>query len=105
MNVVEQQLLSALRETPIETDCSVSFGVLETLGYTTRHQQEQWLNRHRSPRDGKLWHATEEHWEYCCQPQAIERDPPPALRILLPAAGAPHSIVVKPLTPLKKRQT
>ena len=102
MNVVEQQLLSALHETPLETECSVSFRVLEALGFATRLQQEEWLTHHRGPQAGMRWQASDEHWDYCAQRPTIDRETAPPLRMFLPPASPPRSIVVKPLTPLKK---
>ena len=108
LNVVEQQLLSALRETPPETDCSVSVKVLESLGFIAVSQQEQWLCRERAPREGKRWYRSGDRWEYCVQPpEEGERDVkslglPSPLRAAT-SQVSPRSIVVKPLAPLKRR--
>jgi hypothetical protein len=102
LNVVEQQLLSALRETPLETDCSVSMQVLEALGHITPTQQEQWLSKHRTPRDGKRWFAAGDRWEYCTPAPEPERAPIAVPRPAAPRAAVLGSILVKPLTPLKR---
>jgi hypothetical protein len=104
LNVVEQQLLSALRETPTETDCSVSMHVLEALGHVSRFQQEQWLIRHRMPRQGKTWYPSDEHWEYRAEVAEVAAPPVHApLRAVSQPANALRAIVVKPLAPLPQR--
>ena len=107
MNVVEQQLLSALRETPPETDCSVSVKVLESLGFIVAAQQEQWLCRERAPREGKRWYCAGDRWEYCTQPPEDGGRDTKSLGLRPPVRAAsqisPRSIVVKPVAPLKRR--
>ena len=114
MKFVEEQLLSALRDTPAETDCSVSVKVLEVIGYKDHAEQERWLSQHRAPNGGKAWHMTGERWEYTANPDAsvpLQESFPlsphmPVPRNMhthspIPARVAP-SIVVPPVVPLKR---
>lgn len=106
MVVIEQQLLSALRETPLETDCSVSVEVLKSLGHRSPDMQHSWLAAHRPAANGKQWYCTGQHWEYCQQPpETADRKEP--LSVPLPTRSAPaaigtRAIVVKPLVPLRR---
>jgi len=101
--VIEQQLLSALRETPLETDCTVSVEVLKSLGHRTPDHQLVWLMTHRPATNGKRWHCTGGHWEYCeALPESQERLAPPFPARPAPTAIGLRAIVVKPLLPLKR---
>lgn len=106
LNVVEQQLLAALRETPAETDCSVSTHVLVSLDIVTSAEQEQWLSLHRSPRDGKRWFQVGDRWEYCRVPEVhwTERLAAAADSEASQAAARLRAIVVKPVSPLERRR-
>ena len=114
MKFVEEQLLSALRETPIETDCSVSVKVLEMIGLKTADDQQGWLTKHRAPSAGKGWHLTGERWEFTANPDAsvplqesfpLSPSMSPSRTIHthspIPPRVAP-SIVVPPVVPLKR---
>lgn len=105
LNVVEQQLLFALRETPPETDCSVSARVLESLGHATPAEQEKWLTLHRAPREGKRWFCSGDRWEYCVSPpdegrSEVLSSPMPA-RMVAATPVPVRAIVVKPVAPLR----
>lgn len=105
LNVVEQQLLFALRETPAETDCSVSARVLESLGHATPAEQEKWLSQHRPSREGKRWFCTGDRWEYCAsapdEGRAEVLSSPMPARIVAASPVPIRAIVVKPLVPLR----
>jgi hypothetical protein len=104
---IEQQLLSAMAETPPETDCSVSAAVLIQIGLMSRDIQREWLEGHRPARDGKLWHLTGDRWEYAAQasiPIPTETSfalPAPLATRVLPSEPRSVSVVVKPLAPIK----
>lgn len=115
LKIVEQQLLHSLRETPVETDCSISVALLRLLQLVTADDQRAWLDRHRAPQEGKSWRCIEERWVYTALPVEEEEprrpDAPLFPRAILPqrksappapAAPAPKAarMVVKPVRPL-----
>jgi hypothetical protein len=93
LKIVEQQLLHSLRETPFETDYSVSAAVLVLLRLTTAAQQREWLARERAPRDGRDWHCIEGRWIYTEQPASEEppRDRHPLFRFPPLSKPAPRT--------------
>ena len=108
MTSVEQQLIAALTETPIETDCSVSTAVLSGLGVKGKELQAVWLNSHRAAMEGKRWQNIGERWEY-----TTHLPEPVAVTVPLPSttgapswrtqakADRPHLVItVKPVRPL-----
>jgi hypothetical protein len=111
---VEEQLLSAFRDTPAETDCSVSVKVLEMIGCKEHGQQERWLTQHRAPHEGKAWHMTGERWEYTAHPDvsvSLQESLPLSPHMPAPRPKRSHSpinpratpaIVVPPVVPLKR---
>jgi hypothetical protein len=116
LKIVEQQLLHSLRETPFETDYSVSVAVLTLLQLATAEQQRRWLQEQREPRAGKAWHRIADCWVFTAQPEVeAPREPSPSLfpRPVLPksteAAPGPlraepalRRIAVKPVAPLRR---
>jgi hypothetical protein len=114
VKIVEQQLLHSLRETPFETDCSISVAVLASLQLATAEQQRVWLHRHREPRDGKQWHCIGGRWVYTARPEVEEPRKPDAPLFprphqqkqksakSVPAPTPPRvaRMVVKPVVPL-----
>lgn len=106
MKYVEDQLINALSETPLETDCSVSFSMMDLAGIRGEVEQLRWLSTRRSPVQGRLWHREKEHWTYA---NSIPVDPPRnvstsrAIRDTTPPIVIPR-IVVKPLRTLNLRR-
>jgi hypothetical protein len=103
MKVIEEQLLVALRETPMETDCRVSTDTLRVLSLLTTEEQFRWLCNRRPPGNGKRWQLSGQHWDFCAPPTdspAPAYEPPSWTSARAPAVGR---IVVKPLPPLVTR--
>lgn len=114
VKIVEQQLLHSLRETPVETDCSISVALLRLLQLATAEDQRAWLDRHRAPQAGKSWHCIAERWVFTAEVEEDEPRRPDALlfpRATLPQPKSPAPatapavpkvprMVVKPLRPL-----
>ena len=107
MTSVEQQLIAALVETPVETDCSVSMAVLNGLGLKGKELQAVWLNSHRAAMEGKCWQNFGERWEYTTQlPEPIAVIVPSPSTTGAPSwrtqakADRPHLVItVKPVRP------
>ena len=106
MKAVEQQLVSALRDTPAETDCSISMETLRALGLETPGEQARWLALQRPAGGGRDWHFFSGYWDFAATaivPAA------PAVFHGSPLWSGPASnahigrIVVKPLPPLETR--
>jgi hypothetical protein len=103
MKFIEEQLVSALRDTPLETDCSVSIKVLEMIGLKTAMEQHDWLAAKHPPRGTRGWRITTEHWEYSLpEIEPAELRPSCGLPPRLSAQQRPavSRIVVKPLPKL-----
>jgi hypothetical protein len=105
LKIIEQQLLNTLRETPFETDCSVSADVLRILGLLTPDSQRAWLNAQRPLQGVKTWHLHDTHWLYAEPPAEPDSPPsrPPLLSIAVPRAPSPPAVKVKPVLPLRRR--
>jgi hypothetical protein len=110
---VEQQLLCALKETPPETECSVSIAILRIIGHHQFAEQQRWLCEKRAPENGKAWHMSGEHWEYTAHPDESVSMPDsfPVSPHLAAAGGKrtyagkgsqPPIIVVNPVRPLQR---
>jgi hypothetical protein len=100
MKAIEEQLLVALRETPMETDCRVSTDTLRVLSLLTTEEQLRWLSHRRPPGNGKRWQLSGQHWNFCApatDSPAAEHEPVSRTSVRAPAVGR---IVVKPLPPL-----
>jgi hypothetical protein len=99
MKAIEDQLVVALRETPMETDCRVSTDTLRVLLLLTTDDQLRWLNHRRPPGNGKRWELSGQHWNFCAPTAgpAAEHEPLSRTSARAPAVGR---IVVKPLPPL-----
>jgi hypothetical protein len=106
---IEEQLVSILRDTPLETDCSLSVSAMELADIRGMTVQEEWLNERRPAVGARGWHLCNAHWEYGAPP--IEVQPRGQLGYAMPprlvSPPSPNmvvpQIVVKPLQPLTKR--
>lgn len=99
MKFIEEQLANALKETPHETDCSLSTAVMESAGVRGHEAQLNWLEARRPARDGKLWHRDAEHWTYS-ESLPFSQDAPSMFSLSLLGTRPPivvPKIVVKPL--------
>jgi hypothetical protein len=96
---IEEQLANALKETPHETDCSLSTAVMESAGVHGREAQQHWLELRRPAREGKSWHPGLEHWTYSAA-VPVPQESPRSFSLPLLATKPPiviPRIVVKPL--------
>jgi hypothetical protein len=105
---IEQQLISALAETPHETECCLSTAVLVSIGLAHPQSQLEWLRSQRGEKDGKVWRYSGAHWEYAADvPETRETTSIPAAirlnwRTVQPVPPErPTRILVKPVIPLK----
>ncbi len=64
MKIIEDQLINAFRETPLETDCSVSITALEMAGVKGQLRQLEWLASKRPAAGARQWHLRGEHWHF-----------------------------------------
>lgn len=99
VKVIEEQLLSMFRDLPVETDCSVSVKVLESLGLQGRDEQKSWLAAQRPAAGARGWHHTGEHWLYSGSPDEGElRKGTYSFPVRSPAAAPPK--VARSVLPL-----
>ena len=106
---IEEQLVSVLRDTPLETDCSLSVKAMELADIKGTAAQSVWLNQRRPAVGTRGWHLCNAHWEYGHPPVEIPvREqlsyamPPRLVSAPAPSMVVPQ-IVVKPLEPLVRR--
>jgi len=106
---IEEQLVSVLRDTPAETDCSLSVSAMELAGIKGLALQREWLNKRRPPVGNRGWYLSNAHWEYGLPPvdtpvrgQLSYAMPPRLISAPAPNMVVPQ-IVVKPLAPLSGR--
>jgi hypothetical protein len=96
---IEEQLANALKETPHETDCSLSAAVMESAGVHGPDAQRTWLEARRPAREGKSWYRDAEHWTYS-ESLTVSQDAPRMFSLPLLGTRPPivvPKIVVKPL--------
>lgn len=99
MKFIEEQLANALKETPHETDCSLSTAVMESAGVRGHEAQRNWLEARRPAREGKFWQCDAEHWTYS-ESLTFAQDTPRMFSLPLLGTRPPiivPKIVVKPL--------
>ncbi|MDO8545112.1 MAG: hypothetical protein Q7S40_32130 [Opitutaceae bacterium] len=109
MKFVEEQLINALRETPPETDCSVSTNAMEMVGVRSRLEQQRWLSSKRPAAGDRSWQLIGEHWHFAprIEPdEDVTRSSSALYSIPLRQTPRPISpIVVKPVRSLPGRVT
>jgi hypothetical protein len=106
---IEEQLVSVLRDMPLETDCTLSVDALDLAGIRGTATQALWLNLRRPAVGNRGWRLSGAHWEYGATP--VDLPPrgqlsyamPPRLVSAPPASVVMPPIIVKPLAPLARR--